>query len=56
MRSGVTMLLVEENFSHVQGLDAHVLLLEAGRRAAGHGGRAPGGRGRDGDLHGDRGR
>jgi branched-chain amino acid transport system ATP-binding protein len=31
MRSGVAMLLVEENFSHVQGLDAHVLLLESGR-------------------------
>jgi branched-chain amino acid transport system ATP-binding protein len=31
MRSGVTMLLVEENFSHVHGLDARVLLLESGR-------------------------
>ncbi|HVF08219.1 MAG TPA: ABC transporter ATP-binding protein [Actinomycetota bacterium] len=31
MRSGVTVLLVEENFSHVHGLDAHVLLLESGR-------------------------
>ena len=31
MRSGVTMLLVEEDFSHVHGLDARVLLLESGR-------------------------
>ncbi len=31
MRSGVSMLLVEENFSHVHGLDARVLLLESGR-------------------------
>lgn len=29
--SGVTMLLVEENFSHVQHFDARVLLLESGR-------------------------
>jgi branched-chain amino acid transport system ATP-binding protein len=29
--SGVTLLLVEENFSHVQAFDAHVLLLESGR-------------------------
>jgi branched-chain amino acid transport system ATP-binding protein len=29
--SGVTLLLVEENFSHVQGFDARVLLLESGR-------------------------
>ena len=54
MRSGVTVLLVEENFSHVHGLDAHVLLLESGRIVrAGHGGRAAGRRDRDGDLHGD---
>ena len=31
MRSGVTLLLVEENFSHVHGLDARVMLLESGR-------------------------
>jgi len=31
MRSGVTMLLVEENFSHVHDLDARILLLESGR-------------------------
>jgi branched-chain amino acid transport system ATP-binding protein len=31
MRSGVTLLLVEENFSHVQTFDARVLLLESGR-------------------------
>ena len=31
MRSGVTLLLVEENFSHVQDFDARVLLLESGR-------------------------
>lgn len=31
MRSGVTLLLVEENFSHVQAFDARVLLLESGR-------------------------
>lgn len=29
--SGVSLLLVEENFSHVQGFDARVLLLESGR-------------------------
>jgi branched-chain amino acid transport system ATP-binding protein len=29
--SGVTLLLVEENFSHVQTFDARVLLLESGR-------------------------
>lgn len=29
--SGVTLLLVEENFSHVQEFDARVLLLESGR-------------------------
>jgi branched-chain amino acid transport system ATP-binding protein len=29
--SGATLLLVEENFSHVQGFDARVLLLESGR-------------------------
>ena len=29
--SGITILLVEENFSHVQGFDARVLLLESGR-------------------------
>ncbi|MFM7717971.1 MAG: ABC transporter ATP-binding protein [Actinomycetota bacterium] len=29
--SGVTLLLVEENFSHVQAFDARVLLLESGR-------------------------
>lgn len=31
VRSGVTLLLVEENFSHVQTFDARVLLLESGR-------------------------
>jgi len=31
MRSGVTVLLVEENFSHVHDLDARILLLESGR-------------------------
>jgi branched-chain amino acid transport system ATP-binding protein len=31
MRSGVTVLLVEENFSQVQRFDARVLLLESGR-------------------------
>ena len=31
VRSGVTLLLVEENFSHVQVFDARVLLLESGR-------------------------
>ena len=29
--SGMTLLLVEENFSHVQTFEAHVLLLESGR-------------------------
>jgi len=29
--SGITLLLVEENFSHVQTFDARVLLLESGR-------------------------
>jgi branched-chain amino acid transport system ATP-binding protein len=29
--SGITLLLVEENFSHVQSLDARVYLLESGR-------------------------
>ncbi|HXF74235.1 MAG TPA: ABC transporter ATP-binding protein [Actinomycetota bacterium] len=29
--TGITMLLVEENFSHVQGFDARVSLLESGR-------------------------
>jgi branched-chain amino acid transport system ATP-binding protein len=29
--SGVTLLLVEENFSHAQGFDARVMLLESGR-------------------------
>jgi branched-chain amino acid transport system ATP-binding protein len=29
--SGITLLLVEENFSHVQAFDARVLLLESGR-------------------------
>jgi len=29
--SGMTLLLVEENFSHVQAFDARVLLLESGR-------------------------
>jgi branched-chain amino acid transport system ATP-binding protein len=29
--SGISLLLVEENFSHVQGFDARVLLLESGR-------------------------
>jgi branched-chain amino acid transport system ATP-binding protein len=29
--SGVSLLLVEENFSHVQGFEARVLLLESGR-------------------------
>jgi branched-chain amino acid transport system ATP-binding protein len=29
--SGVTLLLVEENFSHVQAFDVRVLLLESGR-------------------------
>lgn len=29
--SGISVLLVEENFSHVQGFDARVLLLESGR-------------------------
>jgi branched-chain amino acid transport system ATP-binding protein len=29
--SGMTLLLVEENFSHVQRFEAHVLLLESGR-------------------------
>jgi len=27
----MTLLLVEENFSHVQTFEAHVLLLESGR-------------------------
>lgn len=31
VETGITMLLVEENFSHVQGFDARVLLLESGR-------------------------
>ena len=31
MRSGITLLLVEENFSHVHAFDARVLLLESGR-------------------------
>lgn len=29
--TGMTLLLVEENFSHVQTFDARVLLLESGR-------------------------
>jgi branched-chain amino acid transport system ATP-binding protein len=29
--SGATLLLVEENFSHVQRFDAQILLLESGR-------------------------
>ena len=32
-RLGITLLLVEENFSHVQTFDARVLLLESGRVA-----------------------
>ena len=31
VETGVTLLLVEENFSHVRGFDARVLLLESGR-------------------------